>query len=188
MSKWSKSNASREQATVRAVIAYAADLRGQAARHAAAHPGEGGLYSPSENAARVLCSRVGPEKALETLRVRARTRELLVEEQRVVAARARRELRVHQTAAVAARAQSERRTLGQRLDDVLRGLELVSDAPVARIDAEPVKSGKPDSGGVPLRRQRERDALAADAERIVVRLERELNWSRRRLVETEDAA
>lgn len=178
--------------TVKAVLAYAQQLRDQAERYARRHPGEGDLYAPSEAAARKVSQQLGPEQALHELRVRARAREMQLEEQQARAKAARREHHVHQSAAQRVRrelAAVSSVTLGQRLDAALRGLDVLSETPAVRLDAEPVSGSKPGSGGLPMRRQRERDVLAEDAQRIVARLERELDWSRRRLVEEDvDAA
>lgn len=188
MSKWNKSSdAQASDTTVRAVVKRAAQLREQAARHA--DMGERDLYSPSDNAARILCTRLGPQEALDELNRRALIRELQVHEDRQMAARGQARLLTHQQAAAVVR---DRRaatlTLGQRLDEALRSLDVLSETSAVRLDSEPVKSSKPESAAVPMRRQRERDALAEDAQRIVVALERELEWSRRRPVEKEEAA
>lgn len=176
--------------TVRAVVKLAAELREKAQRHASAHPGERDLYAPSEKTARNVASALGPQAALVELERRALRTKLLLDAEMSEAKRARARLRTHQLAAGDVRAlQRGKRTLGQRLDDVLRGLDLLSETSAVRLDSEPVKGSKADSGGpVPLRRQRERDALAEDAQRIVASLERELAWSTRRLVEEEEAA
>jgi hypothetical protein len=173
--------------TVAAVREYARDLCHQAelarARDPFADP-----YAPSRDTAEKLSRQLGPAAALTELARRARSRELVAEEQGARASASRRAHQVHQLKAVGERvAESSRLSLGERLDRALAGLRMLSEAPTGRLDAEPVKGGD-GAAGVPWLDSNVAAAVREDAKRVVERAERELEGSRRRLVETEVAA
>lgn len=171
------------EATTKAVVAYAARLRSQAVMARIKDP-HVELYSPSEDTARKLSSQLGPQGALNKLAERARAAEVRYEEEEARAQEGRDRLRAVQLVVVAAEREGrEQLTLGQRLDAAMLGLRMQSDVSAASVDADVVSVGRPSSGLPQSRRDRQRDDAIADAERAVERLERELDRSRRRLVE-----
>jgi hypothetical protein len=179
---------SNDTPTVKAVLVYAAQLRerADAARLRDPHIEP---YRPSNDAARKVSQKLGPEAALTELAKRAWLAEQRYEEGDEVAAAGRERLvRLQLVAAGERGAERERLTLGQRLDVAMLGLKLSSDVSAVQFDADPVSGGKP-SGGAPLsRRDRQLEDALYDVRRAVERLERELDGTRRRLVELEVAA
>lgn len=173
--------------TVKTVVNYAATLRERADAAKAGDP-HIELYRPSNDTARKLCSQLGPDGALSKLAERARRSELRHEEEEDRAASGRERLRgLHLIASGEAAAERGRLTLGQRLDVALLGLGGLSEVPAVRLDSD-VITGSGGGGGVPFRQRREVEILLADAEHLVAKAERELQSSRRRLVEEERAA
>jgi hypothetical protein len=174
--------------TVKAVLAYAAQLR-ERADAAQAHDPHCELYRPSNDAARKVSQQFGPEQALVKLAERARRSELRFEEANATADAGRDRLQRLQLVVAGERGvDRERLTLGQRLDAALLQLAVQSDVSAVQLDADPVSGGKPSGGAPKSRRDRQRDDAIFDARRAVERLEREADQTRRRLVELEVAA
>ena len=173
--------------TVKAVVRYATTLRERAARARVADP-YAEPYEPTLGHARNLCTQLGPAKALQELARRARAHELRQQEGQERAARAASELAAHQLVAAGEReAQLSQLSLGQRLDVAFIGLGVLSQTAAAQIDGDPVTSSK--AGHVVLagRRDLEVERLHDDALHLVQRIERVLESTRRRMVETEAA-
>lgn len=172
--------------TVKAVLAYAARLRDRADAAKAGDP-HVELYRPSNDAARKVSQEFGPAQALEVLATRARRVELRYEEAEKFAGEGRLRLVTHQTVAQAERTvDRERLSLGQRLDVALKGLGVLSEVSAVQLDAD-IVSGSKGGGALPFRPRREVEHLQADAEHLVTKAERELERSRRRVVEQEAA-
>lgn len=183
----SKRKSKHEDATVQAVLMYARELRGKA-DHAKLKDPHVELYRPSNDAARKVSQQYGPARALQILAIRARQAEVRYLEENARADTARSKLINHQLIVAGEReADLVRLTLGQRLDTALLGLGVLSDVSAARLDGDRVTGSKSESGLPSRRRDKQRDDLLFDARRAVERLERELEMSRRRLLETEAA-
>jgi hypothetical protein len=145
------------------------------------------LYRISNDAARKVSQSLGPEAALVELARRARVAELRVEEADALAAAGHeRHVRLQLIVSGERAAEVARLSLGQRLDQALTGLGVLSEVSAARLDAD-VVSGSRGGGGVPFRVRREVESIERDVLALVERAERELARSRRRLVETEAA-
>lgn len=174
--------------TVKAVLVYAAQLRERADAAKIRDP-HVELYRPSNDAARKVSQQFGPEQALVVLATRARKVELRYEEAESFSGEGRERLQRLQLVAAGERGvDRERLTLGQRLDVAMLGLKLSSEVSAVQFDADPVSGGKPSSGAPVSRRDKQLDDAMFDARRAVERLERELDGTRRRLVELEVAA
>lgn len=175
-----------DNATVKAVLAYAGQLRDRADAAQLLDP-HVELYRPSNDAARKVSQQFGPAEALRVLARRAREAELRSEEANERAKQGHLRLVSHQLAAAGARdAELAQLSLGQRLDVALLGLSTTSEVSAVRLDSEPV-SGSRGGSALPFRRRREVELLEGDAVHLVERCERELARSRRRLIETEAA-
>lgn len=173
---------------MKAVLAYAAQLRERADAAKIRDP-HVELYRPSNDAARKVSQQYGPERALQVLAERARRAELRYEEAETRSTAGMDRLRRLQLIVAGQRSvERERMTLGERLDLAMLGLKVVSDVSAPRLDADVVTGGKPGSGMPMSRRDKQLDDAMFDARRAVERLERELDSSRRRLVELEVAA
>jgi hypothetical protein len=173
--------------TVKAVLRYATTLNERAARARAAdiyaQP-----YEVSAKTARNLCAQHGPAKALQELARRATAHELRQRDGQERAARAASEHAAHQLVAAGEReAQLAQLSLGQRLDVALIGLGTLSETSAAPLDGDRVSGSK--AGHVVLagRRSLEHERLCEDVLHLVLRVERAVESSRRRLIEEEAA-
>lgn len=183
----SKRKSRNEDATVAAVLAYARELRDRADSATLRDP-HVEPYRPSNDAARKVSQQYGPAHALQILATRARLAEVRHMEDSARADAARSKLVNHQLKVAGEReADRSRLTLGQRLDAALLGLGVLSDVSAVRLDSEPVSGGKPEGGPPRSRRDKQLDDAVFDARRATERLERELEMSRRRLLEREAA-
>jgi hypothetical protein len=204
-----------ELATVRSVIAYAAQLRARAATARVEGDPYVEPYSPSEASARKVyqaeaalsrrldsAARANEDyvpRSIEELQDEAAKRAINILAGRV--AMHERETRQHREQAERAERRHARRqrvdraemqaalaqlSLGKRLDDVLRELNNLSEAPTwdwqaDRISGSPERSTPPASPLPPDRYSRLRD----DARDLVFRLEEELSHVRRREIREE---
>lgn len=176
----------QDKPSVRAVLVYAAKLRDQADVAKARDP-HVELYRPSHDAARKVSQQFGPERALVVLATRARRAELRYEEAGVLADAGRERLvRLQLIVSGERDADRERLSLGERLDAAFLGLDVLSEVDAVRLDSEPVK-GSRGGGGTPFRQRREVELLEGEARLLIERAERELERSRRRLLELEAA-
>jgi hypothetical protein len=120
-------------------------------------------------------------------RTAEREREQAEEEEEARRARVRHQRRQRKGAS-RARSRPRRRTLGARLDDALRELQVASEVPASRLDPDRSLSGKGSAESrapVPIRDAHTRHLQ--DARRLVFNLEEEAARARRRLVERDAA-
>lgn len=121
-------------ATIKAVVAYAAKLRGDAERN----PDPWFTpYAPTEAAARKMCQRYGPDQALTRLRQSAAARRRQYDDEQGEAKRAqdrhRRQQRQGDRDRNAAR---QELTLGQRLDQALASASMIAAPPASPLDGD----------------------------------------------------
>jgi hypothetical protein len=193
-----------ETMTVRAVLAYAEQLRSRAQREYTLDP-YADPYAPSEAAARKVY-----QAAIATVRLndrargierteRERVHEAAMTAQRELASRVvlqERETRHQRETAVRSEKRHARRqrldradhqaaiaqmSLGIRLDRVLQALDLLSEARTQALNEDRV-TGSPDRGGLPAfpRPSDRYSALREAARDLVFHLEEELAHARRR--------
>lgn len=178
-----------DKPTVKAVLAEAKRLREQAERTRRRDP-FARPYDPSDATARGLSQRLGPEEAINELRRRGAQVDLehREAEERSVRARARLD-RQQRLADAQRRDRLSKMTIGQRLDEALSGLVVISEARAGQLDAAPV-SRSPEESQVPLRFdedgdiRRSQDRATRLRERallLVAELEDEMPRTRRRI-------
>lgn len=129
-------------ATVKAVIAYAQQLRREGEQRARADVWAK-PYMPSDAAARKLSQRLGPDGAISHMRARAAGQIRVEREEREEAER--REARHARRQRQARRDLEARRsglTVGQRIDHALAQLVTVSNVTAARLDGDRVRGGE----------------------------------------------
>lgn len=130
-----------EKITIKAVVAYAARLRADGDREAAADV-YASPYRPTEASARRLSHRMGPEKAIEYLRGRAalhahEAHEHTKAAQASLIRHAARQARSH-----AARDRVRRRVNpGKRIDDAIARLRIVASPASSRLESDQVSGG-----------------------------------------------
>lgn len=180
-----KTSDTESKVTVKAVLAEAERLRLRASKERQGDPWAR-PYDPTDSAARTLSQQLGPERAILELRRRADDAREEYREQTELAERARkRHVRRQKIHEAETRQRRSGMTPGQRLDEVLREMSLVSDAPAGVVERS-VSQGKP--GSKELQSHGDRFGSARqEALLLIAKLEDRLEEGRRRLVEREAA-
>lgn len=168
-----------EGPTIKAVLAEAQRLRERAEivrdNDPWAKP-----YVPSDRLAYQLASQLGPEGAIAELRRRSDERDDEYRKESERSKRSREALQQHHAAADEERERMLKPlTLGQRLDEALAALSLVSTAQAASLEPS-VSAGKPDAHA-PQPVENRVGSFADRALRLVVEIESELPRTRRRI-------
>jgi hypothetical protein len=136
--------------TVKAVLAEAKRLREHAERVRLTSDPWAKLYEPSDHTARKLSQQLGPENAILELRRRAADRQHDYRKECERAERARLRLERQQRLADAQRRQFlSGLTLGQRLDNALGALGVISETGAMTWGEERVSGNESDGSGIP---------------------------------------
>lgn len=154
-------------ATVKAVLAYAAQLRREAEREIALDP-FASPYAPTDASARKACSRLGPEAAIDSMRKRAAMHKYDARQHAVIADRSE---NVHKGRQRKHRETREKQrahlTPGRRIDNAIARMSMVASSSGAQI-------GQSVHGGTPSHIPPFTTDLADKARRIAIACVRQI--------------